>query len=131
MDKKLEEKLDAITPTKLKQVRKVSFKYTALALTGVRLEEPSPLTGLITEVTMHWPDGCGSPAGPLVAMSFGHGGISVSPVSGMLWLNNATPSWRNLNEEVKKGETLWAVIENHDGLNPHNLSIIIVIQGVE
>lgn len=131
MDKKLEEKLDAITPIKLKEVRKVSFKYPVLALTGVRLEEPCPLSGLITEVTMHWPDGCGSPAGPLVAMSFGHRDVHVSPGSGMLWLNNATPSWRDLHEEVKKGETLWAVMENHDGLNPHNLSVIVVVQGVE
>ena len=135
MDKILEEKLNNIE-TLLKKpfkneneviTRQTVFTYNLAALQGIELTEPCPLTGFITEVTMHWPDGCNA----LVDLAFGHKGIPICPRSGYIALNNATPSWRGLHEPVKKGEDLSVELRNGDGLNPHSVSIICTLLGVE
>lgn len=109
--------------------RQVTFSETLAALQGVEMNAPCPLTGEITEVTMHFPDGsCG-----LVELQFGHGGVAVLPSKKeeFIALNNATPTFRNLREQVTKGERLWAILRNGDAVNPHKPSCIIVITGVE
>ena len=93
------------------------------------MEEPCPLTGTITEVTMHFPEGCYG----LVELAFGHSDIPVFPSKKgeYIALNDATPSWRNLGERVSKGEKLWAELRNGDSVNPHKPSILVTIVGVE
>ena len=93
------------------------------------MEEPCPLTGEIIEVTMAFPEGCNG----LVELQFGHGGLAVLPSKKeeFIALNNATPTFRNLREQVTKGERLWAILRNGDAANPHKPSVIIVITGVE
>ena len=135
MDTKLEERLNnienlikkpSITEEKV-ITRQTVFTYPLVALQGIELKEACPLTGFITEVTMHWPKGCNA----LVDLAFGHRDIHMCPRNGYIALNNATPSWRGLHEPVKKGEDLWAELRNGDGANPHTPSIICTLVGVE
>jgi hypothetical protein len=109
--------------------KQVVFSETIQALQGLEMEEPCPLTGEITEVTMHFPDGCNG----LVGLQFGHGGVCMFPSqkTQVIALNNSTPTFRNLKESVEKGERLWAILRNADAANPHKPSIIVNINGVE
>jgi len=136
VDQKLSSKLDnienlikvrPIEPTEKVITRQTVFTYPLVALQGVELKEACPLTGFITEVTMHWPKGCNA----LVDLAFGHRDEHMCPRSGYIALNDATPSWRDLHEPVKKGEDLWAELRNGDGVNPHTPSIICTLVGVE
>ena len=152
MDKKLEERLERIEnllrnlssnprnpeiPVLKVCTREVTFTFTLQPLQGVEMEEPCPLTGEITEVTMHFPDGCAGlgPTGytQLVQLAFGHSGVSMFPSKRgeYIALNDATPTWRNLREPVLKGERLWAELRNGDSANPHKPSILVTISGVE
>lgn len=133
MDKKLEEKLKAIEEKLSKSevaenllTKPITFDYTVESGKGVRLEEPSPLTGYISEVTMHFPDGCNG----LVYMALHYKDKTVFPIKGYVRLNNATPTWQ-VYQPVKKGEPIWVEILNKDSLNPHTPSITVVLRGVE
>lgn len=135
MDKILEEKLNNIENLIKRPfenegeiiTRQVPFEYNVPALGGVDLKEACPITGFITEVTMHFPEGCNS----LVDIVFGHRDVHLSPHTGYISLNNATPSWRNLHESVKKGETLWTKFKNGDLVNSHAVAVIVTLLGVE
>jgi len=141
MDTKLEEKLNKIenlikkpSVTEEKIVtRHPLFRRRLDPLTGEFLVERSPLTGFITEIVMSWPNGCEDliTGENLVGMSFGHGSIHVTPTKKLLYLNNITVPFRNLHEPIVKGEDIWVRIENGDGINPHEISTICTIIGVE
>lgn len=109
--------------------RQVTFSETVPASQEFTMEEPCPLTGEITQVTMHFPNGCNG----LVGLQFGHKGIPVMPSKKeeFIALNDATPTWPGLREEVSKGEKLWAILRNGDAAWPHKPSVIVVITGVE
>lgn len=141
MDQKLEKRLDNIerqlkppekTPEKV-VTRHPLFRRILTPLTGEFLVEHCPLTGIITEIIMSWPDGCEDniTAENLVGMSFGHSDVHVTPTRDLLFLNDITVHFRNLHEPVFKGENLWVTIENGDGVNSHELSTVCTIIGVE
>lgn len=121
----------APVPTVAKELhtKQVPFSIKLPILTGVMMEEPCPLTGEITEVTMHFPDGSNG----YVELQFGHSDVPMFPANKgeYIALNNATPSWRNLRESVKKGERLWAELKNGDAGFPHKPSILVTIVGIE
>lgn len=141
MDTKLEERLDNIenlikrpfTTEEKVVTRHPLFRRRLLALTGEVLVEHSPLTGFITEIIMSWPNGCEDviTGENLVGMSVGHSGINVTPTKGLLYLNNITVPFRNLHEPISKGEDIWVRVENGDDTNPHEISTICTIIGVE
>lgn len=141
MDAKLEGKLNNIENlirkppnTKEKVVtRHPLFRRRLTPLTGELLVEHCPLTGLITEIIMVWPDGCEDTVTGenLVGIAFGHYGAQITPTRDLLYLNDVTLPYRNLHEPVKKGEELWVKIENGDDTNSHELSVICTIIGVE
>lgn len=141
MDKKLEDRLNnienIIKKPFLKEENLVTrhplFRRRLNPLTGEVLVERCPLTGVITEIVMSWPDGCEDTVTGenLVGMSFGHGGIHVTPTKDLLYLNNIAAPFRNLHEPVSKGEDLWVRIENGDAVNPHEISTICTVIGVE
>ena len=141
MDQKLEEKLNSIenlikvpSVTKEKVVtRHPLFRRRLDPLTGEFLVERSPLTGFIREIVMSWPAGCEDivTGENLVGMSFGHSDIHVTPTKGLLYLNDITVPFRNLHEPVVKGEKIWLRVENGDDTNPHEVSTICTIIGVE
>ncbi|GAI67471.1 unnamed protein product [marine sediment metagenome] len=108
--------------------KQVPLAYTVQPLETIKIAEPSPLTGKITSVTMHFPDGCDS----LLHVAFGHSEVWVCPslIDTYISLNNATPTFPT-NEPIEKGEHLWAEIRNADGDNPHSISVIATLVGVE
>ncbi|MBA7567562.1 hypothetical protein ES708_09277 [subsurface metagenome] len=115
-------------PTMLQVTKQVPLTYTIGSLETIKIAEPSPLTGRITSVAMHFPDGCNA----LVHVAFGHGEVWVAPseIDTYISLNDATPVFPT-NEPIEKGEHLWAEIQNADGGNPHSISVIATLVGVE
>jgi len=111
-----------------KVTRQVRFKETLELLEGIEVEARCPLEGEITSVTIHWPEGCDA----LVDIAVGHDGTFLCPnePDTFLALNNATPTFP-MKEPVVWDERLWAIIQNTDDSNPHTVSIIITIVGVE
>ncbi len=115
-------------PTMPQVTKQVPLTYTVQPLETIKIAEPSPLTGKITSVAMHFPDGCNA----LVHVAFGHGEVWVAPseIDTYISLNDATPVFPT-NEPIEKGEHLWAEIQNADGGNPHSISVIATLVGVE
>lgn len=124
--------INEIPPPRVKPpgkiTKQVSLAYNVQPLEVIKVAEPSPLLGKITSVTMHFPDGCDG----LVHIAFGHSEVWLCPseIDTYISLNNATPTFPT-NEPIEKGEHLWAEIRNADGANPHAVSVIPTIQGVE
>ena len=117
-----------------KMTRQVSFRYKLEPLEGVKLVEGSPLTGIVTEVLMHWPEGCEDVATGegLVDIAFGHSDKWILPhaPNTFLSLSKATPLFR-VSEPVIKGEELWVVLRNADNANIHAVAITVTVEGVE
>lgn len=113
---------------KVEVTKNVPLAYTVAALQTVKIADYSPLTGKIVAVTMAFPDGCNF----LVHVAFGHGEVWVAPAEKDTYisLNEATPIFP-ADEPIQKGEHLWAEIQNADGVNPHSISVIATIVGVE
>ncbi|GAI38825.1 unnamed protein product, partial [marine sediment metagenome] len=115
-------------PTMPMITKQVSLPYTVQPLETIKIAEPSPLTGRITSVTMHFPEGCDA----LVDVAFGHSEVWVSPseLNTYIALNNATPTFPT-NEPIEKGEHLWGEFRNGDDTHPHSMNIIITLVGTE
>lgn len=107
--------------------REVRLQRRVLPLTGIRVWEKCPLTGQITQIIPHWPGGCNA----LVDVAFGHTDVWVMPsfTDTFVALDNATPII-TASEPVTKGEEIWMIVNNTDGVNPHNISIVVTVVGV-
>lgn len=102
----------------------VQFQWVVPALNGVRLQDFSPVTGRITQVTVHFPGGCNA----LVQIAFGRSGTrQVVPSTGFIALDNATPAFP-VDEPVYENEPLYVIIQNGDAVNPHTPSVIVNIE---
>lgn len=112
-----------------KITKQLRFSYACPASTGVRLEDTSLLTGEITQVALHFPDGCDA----LVSVAFGHEQKWTCPSTPDTYiaLNDATPVFTFINEEIHRDDVLWVIIENADGSNAHTISVIVTLEGVE
>jgi len=112
------------------RTEQITFAQRLQPLQGLKLEEDVPIDGMIISVLFNFPDGCYDPAtgNYLVGMALGHGTEQICPSEDMLSLNNATPVFP-VNQRVKANDTIWAVMENADGLNVHGVSIIVTIVG--
>lgn len=124
------DRLEEMGLTMPQRTEQVTFAQTLQPLQGLKREKPVPIDGMIISVLFNFPDGCYDPAtgNYLVGMAFGHGTKQLSPSEDMLELNKATPVFP-VNHRVKADDTLWAVMENADGLNLHGVSIIVTIVG--
>lgn len=105
--------------------KQVSFDYTVQPLKGVELTERCPLTGKIKSVTMSFPPGCSG----LVDVAFGHGSTNVCPYNGYIALDDASPTFTDIDEPVKMNERLWCEMRNGDDIYPHTISVLVVIVG--
>lgn len=110
-----------------KITRQIKFRETVAGLTGMEVEEVCPLTGKITSIMLHYPDGCDA----LVDIAVGHGEVWLIPTERGEYqaFNDATPVIP-IEEPVFWGERLWAMIDNGDAL-PHTPSITITMVGIE
>lgn len=114
-------------PTMAVVTREINLRVTVQPLTGTRVTKPSPLTGKIVQLIPHWPDGCDA----LVDVAVGHKDTWVLPseVDTFIALNDATPVL-TVDEPVEKGEEVWMILRNTDGVNAHSISCTITIIGV-
>lgn len=105
----------------------VNLRVTLLENQGQRIARPSPLTGRIVQLIPHWPDGCNA----LVDLAIGHKDTWVLPneTDTYIALNDATPVI-SVDEPITKGEELWMIGRNGDGVNPHAISCTLIIIGV-
>lgn len=104
--------------------QQIAFEYTLVPNQGVRLEDLIPLDGTIISVGFHWPRGCNA----LVEITVGHGYKQFMPISGFLALNDASPVYPT-HENVKREETAWCIMNNHDGSEQHHVSATVTIAG--
>lgn len=113
-------------PTMAVITREVVLRETVQPLQGIRAVKPSPLTGRMVQIVRHWPDGCDA----LVDIAVGHGDTWVAPEQTDMYvaLNDATPVL-NVNEPIAKSEEIWMIVRNADGVNPHAVSVTVVIEG--
>jgi hypothetical protein len=115
-------------PTMAEITREVVLRETAQPLEGVKASKPSPLTGKIAQIVRHWPDG----ANALVGVAVGHKDTWVLPneTDAYVALNDATPVV-NVSEPIEKGEEIWIIVRNSDSINPHTISVTVVVTGEE
>jgi len=114
-------------PTMAVITRDVNLRVTLLPNTGQRITRVSPLTGRIVQLIPHWPDGCDA----LVDMAIGHKDTWIYPnlPDTYVALNDATPVL-TIDEPIEKGEELWLIGRNGDGVNPHSISCAVTMIGV-
>lgn len=114
-------------PTMAVVTREVNLRASVQPLTGTRVARPSPLTGKIVQLIPHWPDGCDA----LVDVAIGHKDTWILPheVDTFIALNDATPVL-TVDEPVGKGEEIWMILRNTDGVNAHAISCTVTIIGV-
>jgi len=114
-------------PTMAVVTREVNLRVSVLPLTGTKVTKPSPLTGKIVQLIPHWPDGCDA----LVDVAIGHKDTWVLPneVDTYIALNDATPVL-TVDESIEKGEEIWMILRNTDGVNAHAVSCTVTIIGV-
>ncbi len=106
------------------KTEQVVLSQTLQPLQGLKLEDDVPIDGEMVSVVPHFPEGCKA----LVNIAFGHGLEQICPSEGFIALNDATPVFQ-VSELVKKGDVLWAIMENSDGENPHTVSVIATMVG--
>ena len=113
-------------PTMAMVTREVNLRASVQPLTGTRVKKPSPLTGKMVQLITHFPDG----ADALVDMAVGHKDTWILPneVDTFLALNDATPVF-TVDESVEKGEEIWMILRNTDGVNAHAISCTVTIIG--
>lgn len=113
-------------PPMARITREVVLRETLQPLTGIRSVKRSPLTGRITQILRHFPEGCDA----LVELAVGHGDTWVLPEQTDMYvaLNDATPVV-TLNEPIEKNEELWMIVRNGDGREPHTITTTVVIEG--
>ena len=114
-------------PTMAVVTRDVNLRVTVQPLTGTRVTKPSPLTGKIVQLIPHFPDG----ADALVDVAVGHKDTWVYPhlVDTFVALNDATPVL-TVDEPIEKGEEIWMIVKNADGVNEHAITVTATIIGV-
>jgi len=114
-------------PTMAVVTREVVLRATVQPLRGTRVAKPSPLTGRVTQLVLHFPDGCNA----LVDLAIGHKDTWICPneIDTFIALNDATPVL-TVDEPIEKGEELWMIIRNTDGGFAHAISVTFTIVGV-
>ena len=114
-------------PTMAMVTREVNLRASVQPLTGTRVKKPSPLTGKMVQLITHFPDG----ADALVDMAVGHKDTWILPneVDTFIALNDATPVL-TVDEPIEKGEEIFMILRNTDGVNAHAISCTVTIIGV-
>ena len=114
-------------PTMAVVTREVNLRASVRPLTGTKVTKPSPLTGKIVQLIPHWPDGCDA----LVDVAIGHKDTWILPneTDTFIALNDATPVL-TVDEAIEKGEEIWMLLRNTDGVNVHAVSCTVTIIGV-
>ena len=101
----------------------VEFAWEVNPKTAVELDAMIEYTGKITEVVVHIPPGCAG----LVHVQLWKNQKQLVPQKGYLAWDSATVSFP-IKESVQPGDRLWVRFENHDTVNKHKPSVLVVIE---
>ena len=101
----------------------VRFQQTVPALTGVTLADVVPVTGKVTQITVHFPNGCNA----LVDVAVKVKNQQILPVSGFIALNDTTTPFP-ASTDVKANDDLFVQVNNGDGANPHTITVVVSIE---
>ena len=119
-----------------KITEQIPFAHT-LAMAGapgsaIRLTELAPFSGNIKWVTIHWPDGCDSLADVRVGHDMTQFCPRVASPGGSDWLalNDATPMFEFSGIWVEQYAPIWVEMQNRDGGNQHNITVVVMLEGV-
>lgn len=99
---------------------------------AIRLTELAPFSGNIKYVTIHWPNGTNA----LVDVRVGHDLVQFCPRTatpgGTNWLalNDATPMFTFTGIWVEQNNPIWVEMQNRDGGNTHNITVVVMLEGV-
>lgn len=105
------------------RIEHLRFQQVVPALQGMTLQDQVPMHGRITQITVHFPNGCNA----LVDVAVSHKSSQVLPVSGFIALNDTTTQFP-LDTKVQQGDDLTVQINNGDAANPHAITVVISIQ---
>lgn len=97
---------------------------TVPAATQISVSEPSPVTGTVEYITLHFPSGCNA----LVEISCYINGKQILPVLGFIALDNTIKDFP-VSADVKKHDNLVVLITNRDSINAHTPSVIWNLEG--
>lgn len=111
------------------KVKQIRFLLTIGIGATARLEDDSELTGKITEIMIHWPNGCNALVD--VAVGWEQTWLTPSTPDTYLALNDATPIFKIEREGLRRDDIIWAILRNRDGANTHSISIAVTTVGVE
>jgi len=116
----------AIAEVKIEQIPFVyDLEKAGTPKSWALLTEPTPFSGYIKQVTLHWPDGCNH----IVDVRVGHGPRQFCPKEGFLALNDVTPTY-HFNELVSGGqESIWVEMINGDSANKHAITVTVTLEG--
>jgi hypothetical protein len=98
---------------------------TTPAATEITLVELSPITGIVREIELHFPNGCNG----LVEVKCFINQVQILPVTGYIALNDFTRSY-TVNREITRNDNLRVIITNRDAVNQHTPSIIFDMEGI-
>jgi hypothetical protein len=87
------------------------------------LQDVVPFKGKITQITVHFPNGCNA----LVQVAVSWKGNQILPISGFIALNDTTPQF-SANTPVQNDDLLTVQINNGDAGNAHTITVIISIE---
>lgn len=117
------ESVRTILSTPIANRELLNFRAAVPAASMVRLSDNPTLNGKIVQVEVHFPDGCNA----LVNVAVYKDSDKFLPRDDFLALNDVTRPYY-LNLPIKKTDTIIVEIWNGDGLNPHTISVIILIE---
>jgi len=114
---------------KAPKIEHIRFMFNVIQATGVRLSLDAQYDLKINSIKIHWPPGCLG----LVDVRCGHGIAQCLPSRESLYLNldNVTPEFHFKDEEVGGSEPLWTEINNRDGGNDHNITVVMEVERLE
>lgn len=105
--------------------KQIPVKQTAAILTGYALEVAVPFDGYITEVLIHFPDGCNALVD--VAVNVNDQRVIPDRATEFIALNDATPVFPS-NFKVAAGDKIVVYINNYDGGFVHTISVIVTVK---
>ena len=111
--------------------RQVVLEATVAPVTGTKVSTLCPLAGKIVQIMFNFPDGCNG----LVDAQFYRNGppqtwLAPEKANTFLSMNNVFIPFI-ADEPVGHGEELWLIVDNHDAVATHTITVVATVIGEE
>lgn len=111
----------------------INYRLTVASLLEDKATRYAPTTGIIDSAIIHFPAGCQS----LVEVFINLGTEQILPAAVRgdtqgnigIALDDTTQPFE-INKPVEQGMPIEVLIKNHDGVNPHTISVIVKVSEV-